>query len=67
VVVREDFSMDLARALRDDTVTALNHLDELKPGGHFDELQPLRTDCSPRLLVDRDFTAFRDLFAVSSR
>ena len=40
VVVREGFSMDLARALRDDTVTALNHLDELKPGGHFDELQP---------------------------
>ena len=32
--------MDLARALRDDTITALTHLDELKPGGHFDELQP---------------------------
>ena len=40
IVVREGFSMDLARALRDDTTTALNHLDELKPGGHFDELQP---------------------------
>jgi glutamate decarboxylase len=40
VVVREGFSMDLARALRDDTVTALTQLDELKPAGHFDELQP---------------------------
>ena len=40
IVVREGFSMDLARALRDDTITALTHLDELKPGGHFDELQP---------------------------
>jgi glutamate decarboxylase len=40
IVVREGFSMDLARALRDDTITALKHLDELKPGGHFDELQP---------------------------
>jgi glutamate decarboxylase len=40
VVVREGFSMNLARALRDDTITALAHLDELKPGGHFDELQP---------------------------
>jgi glutamate decarboxylase len=40
VVVREGFSMDLARALRDDTITALAHLDELKPGGHFNQLQP---------------------------
>ena len=40
IVVREGFSMDLARALRDDTITALAHLDTLKPGGHFDELQP---------------------------
>ena len=40
VVVREGFSMNLARALCDDIVTVLSHLDELKPGGHFDELQP---------------------------
>jgi glutamate decarboxylase len=40
IVVREGFSADLARALHDDMVTALNHLDELKPGGHFDDLQP---------------------------
>lgn len=40
IVVREGFSADLARALRDDMVTVLNHLDELKPGGHFDEVQP---------------------------
>jgi glutamate decarboxylase len=40
VVVREGFSMNLARALRDDTITALKTLDELKPDGHFDELQP---------------------------
>ena len=40
VVVREGFSADLARALRDDIVTALAHLDALKPGGQFDELQP---------------------------
>ena len=39
-VVREGFSADLARALRDDTITALGHLDKLKPGGHFDEVQP---------------------------
>ena len=36
IVVREGFSMNLARALRDDIITALTHLDELKPGGHFD-------------------------------
>ena len=35
VVVREGFSADLARALRDDLRTAIGHLDELKPGGHF--------------------------------
>ncbi len=40
VVVREGFSADLARALRDDIVTALGQLDALKPGGQFDELQP---------------------------
>ena len=40
VVVREGFSADLARALRDDTITALAHLDQLKPGGHFDSMQP---------------------------
>jgi glutamate decarboxylase len=39
VVVREGFSADLARALRDDTATVLAQLDELKPGGHFDQLQ----------------------------
>lgn len=40
VVVREGFSADLARALHDDTITALEHLDQLKPGGHFDSVQP---------------------------
>ncbi|WP_193046123.1 glutamate decarboxylase [Mycolicibacterium baixiangningiae] len=40
VVVREGFSADLARSLRDDMVTVLKHLDELKPGGHFNEVQP---------------------------
>jgi glutamate decarboxylase len=40
IVVREGFSADLARALRDDVVTALAHLDELKPGGYFDQFQP---------------------------
>jgi glutamate decarboxylase len=40
VVVREGFSADLARALRDDALTALAHLDELKPGGHFDRVEP---------------------------
>jgi len=37
VVVREGLSADLARALHDDTVTALATLDKLKPGGHFGE------------------------------
>jgi glutamate decarboxylase len=40
IVVREGFSTDLARALKDDTITVLKSLDELKPQGHFDELQP---------------------------
>ena len=40
VVVREGFSADLARALKDDILTVLKSLDELKPNGHFDELQP---------------------------
>jgi glutamate decarboxylase len=40
VVVREGFSTDLARALKDDTLTVLKTLDELQPGGHFDTLQP---------------------------
>jgi len=40
VVVREGFSADLARALQADTITALGHLDQLKPGGYFDTEQP---------------------------
>jgi glutamate decarboxylase len=40
VVVREGFSADLARALKQDTITALSHLDELRPGGYFNKLQP---------------------------
>lgn len=40
VVVREGFSTDLARALRDDLLTVLKTLDELKPNGHFNEVQP---------------------------
>jgi glutamate decarboxylase len=40
VVVREGFSADLARALKEDTMTVLDHLDELKPGGFFDRVQP---------------------------
>ena len=40
VVVREGFSANLARALKDDIITALKSLDELKPNGHFDVLQP---------------------------
>jgi glutamate decarboxylase len=40
VVVREGFSTDLARALKDDTLTVLKTLDQLKPNGHFDDLQP---------------------------
>jgi glutamate decarboxylase len=40
VVVREGFSADLARSLRDDLITVLASLDQLKPHGHFDEVQP---------------------------
>ncbi|MCW2559209.1 MAG: gadB [Mycobacterium sp.] len=40
IVVREGFSTDLARALKDDTITVLQSLDELKPRGHFDAVQP---------------------------
>jgi glutamate decarboxylase len=40
IVVREGFSADLARALKDDTITVLQSLDELKPRGHFDAVQP---------------------------
>ena len=35
VVVREGFSIDLARALRDDLIAVLADLDTLKPGGHY--------------------------------
>jgi len=42
IVVREGFSADLARALRDDALTALAHLDELKPAA-------TSTGCSPSL------------------
>jgi glutamate decarboxylase len=40
IVVREGFSADLARALKDDVTTALKSLDELKPNGHYDTVQP---------------------------
>jgi glutamate decarboxylase len=40
IVVREGFSADLARALKDDIISALKTLDELKPNGHFDSVQP---------------------------
>ncbi|WP_099037112.1 glutamate decarboxylase [Mycobacterium neglectum] len=40
IVVREGFSADLARMLRDDMITVLAQLDALKPQGHFDELRP---------------------------
>jgi glutamate decarboxylase len=40
VVVREGFSADLARALKEDTITVLGRLDALKPRGAFDDLQP---------------------------
>jgi glutamate decarboxylase len=40
VVVREGFSTDLARALKDDILTVLTNLDALQPNGHFDSLQP---------------------------
>jgi glutamate decarboxylase len=40
IVVREGFSADLGRVLRDDLNTVMAHLDELKPRGYFDKLQP---------------------------
>ena len=40
MLVREGFSADLARVLRDDINTVMTHLDELKPGGYFDQVQP---------------------------
>ncbi|CAN5683095.1 glutamate decarboxylase [soil metagenome] len=40
VVVKEGFSADLARALKDDIITVLKTLDELQPKGHFDASQP---------------------------
>ena len=48
IVVREGFSADLARALHDDAITALAHLDKLKPGGHFDERSTSRTSLRRR-------------------
>jgi glutamate decarboxylase len=39
VVVREGFSADLARSFRDDMVSALATLDELKPHGRFNTLR----------------------------
>jgi len=39
VVVREGFSADLARALKDDIITVLGQLDQLKPRGQFDQIQ----------------------------
>ena len=40
VVVREGLSADMARALRDDTSSALASLDQLKPDGHFNTVKP---------------------------
>lgn len=40
VVVREGFSADLARALKEDTITVLGRLDALKPRGAINDLQP---------------------------
>jgi len=39
VVVREGFSADLARSLCEDLEKVVAHMDELKPGGHFNEQQ----------------------------
>ena len=39
VVVREGFSADLARSLYEDMAKVVAQLDELKPGGHFDDQQ----------------------------
>jgi glutamate decarboxylase len=35
IVVREGFSADLARSLYEDMALVMQHMDELKPGGHF--------------------------------
>lgn len=40
IVVREGLSADLARALYRDLAQVLSQLDELKPGGRFDSIQP---------------------------
>jgi glutamate decarboxylase len=40
IVVREGFSADLGRVLRDDLNSVMAHLDELKPRGYFNEVQP---------------------------
>jgi glutamate decarboxylase len=37
VVVREGFSADLARSLWEDLHAVIDHLSEIKPGGHFTE------------------------------
>ena len=37
VVVREGFSADLARSLWEDLRAVIDHLAEIKPGGHFTE------------------------------
>jgi glutamate decarboxylase len=37
VVVREGFSADLARSLYEDLQKVIEHMDEMKPGGHFDQ------------------------------
>jgi glutamate decarboxylase len=37
VVVREGFSADLARSLWEDLRAVIDHLSEIKPGGHFTE------------------------------
>jgi glutamate decarboxylase len=39
IVVREGFSADLARTLRDDLAAVVQHMDKLKPGGQFDAQQ----------------------------
>jgi glutamate decarboxylase len=39
VVVREGFSADLARALKDDLIEVLGRLDKLQPRGNFDDQQ----------------------------
>jgi glutamate decarboxylase len=40
IVVREGLSADMARALRDDTRSALASLGQLKPAGHFNTVKP---------------------------